>query len=196
MPAASRPRRSDPTRARILAVARRRFALEGYDGTTIRSVAADAEIDPSMVMRYYGSKEGLFTAATNVDLRLPDLRDVPREQWGVRLLRHFFERWEGRADEETLALLLRSAATNAHAAERLRTVAGTQIAEALARAGADEPERRAALAATQMVGLAFCRHVLRFPAIVAATPADLIDDLGATLQRYVAEPLGGPRRPS
>ena len=96
-----RPRRSDPTRARILEAAKRRFAQDGYDGTTIRAVAADARIDPSMVMRYYGSKDGLFVAAADVDLDLPDLTQVPRRQWGRRMVRHFFERWEGGEGDST-----------------------------------------------------------------------------------------------
>jgi AcrR family transcriptional regulator len=183
------PRRSDPTRARILEAARRRFAREGYDGTTIRAVAADAGIDPSMVMRYYGSKDGLFAAAADIALDLPDLTQVPRRQWGRRMVRHFFERWEGRPAGPTLGLLLRSAATNAHAAERLRTIAATQIAHALERAGVDQPQRRAALMASQMVGLAYCRHVLRLPVLASAEPEDLVPDIGRTLQRYMTAPL-------
>jgi AcrR family transcriptional regulator len=186
---APRPRRSDPTRARILEAARRRFAHQGYEGTTIRAVAADAGIDPSMVMRYYGSKDGLFAAAADISLELPDLTQVPRRQWGRRMVRHFFDRWEGRPGEPTLGLLLRSAATNAHAAERLRTIAGTQIAQALERAGVDQPERRAALIASQMVGLAFCRHVLRVPLLASAAPEDLVPDIGRTIQRYMTAPL-------
>jgi AcrR family transcriptional regulator len=185
-----RPRRSDPTRARILDAARRRFAQDGYDGTTIRAVAADARIDPSMVMRYYGSKDGLFIAAADVDLDLPDLTQVPRRQWGRRMVRHFFERWEGTGDQ-TLALLLRSAATNSHAAERLRAVVPVQIAETLERAGVDQPERRAALMASQMLGVAYCRYVLAVPFIAQAEPDDLVGDLGRTMQRYMAGALAG-----
>src|SRR5215207_215214 len=113
------PRRSDPTRARILEAARRRFAREGYDGTTIRAVAADADIDPSMVMRYYGSKDGLFAAAADVDLHLPDLAAVPRDQLGETLVRHWVARWEGGQSDELLIVLLRSAVTNERAAEQL-----------------------------------------------------------------------------
>ncbi len=73
-PAASpAARRSDTTRTAILTAARERFAADGYERATIRSIAKDARIDPSMVMRYYGSKEGLFAAVLDVDLRsLPD----------------------------------------------------------------------------------------------------------------------------
>ena len=186
-----RPRRSDPTRARILEAAKRRFAQDGYDGTTIRAVAADARIDPSMVMRYYGSKDGLFVAAADVDLDLPDLTQVPRRQWGRRMVRHFFERWEGGDGDSTLALLLRSAATNDHAAERLRAVVPVQLARALEHAGADQPERRAALMASQMLGVAYCRYVLAVPFIAAAAPQDLVADVGRTMQRYMAGALAG-----
>jgi AcrR family transcriptional regulator len=58
--------RSRAARDAILTAARRRFTEEGYERTTIRTVAADAGIDPSMVMRYYGSKDGLFSAAVDV----------------------------------------------------------------------------------------------------------------------------------
>jgi hypothetical protein len=63
--------------------------------TAARGVAEDAEIDPSMVMRYFGSKEGLFAAALDVDLALPDLSPVPRDQVGVALAGHFVDHWEG-----------------------------------------------------------------------------------------------------
>ena len=184
-----RPRRSDPTRARILEAARRRFAQQGYEGTTIRAVAADAGIDPSMVMRYYGSKDGLFAAAADIALELPDLTQVPRRQWGRRMVRHFFDRWEGRAGGPSLGLLLRSAATNAHAAERLQAIAVTQITGALERAGVDHAERRAALMASQMVGLGYCRYVLGVPLLATAAPEDLVDDIGRTIQRYITAPL-------
>jgi Bacterial regulatory proteins, tetR family len=40
---ATRPRNASQTRADILSAARRRFATEGYEGTTLRAVAAEAE---------------------------------------------------------------------------------------------------------------------------------------------------------
>jgi AcrR family transcriptional regulator len=188
-----RRRGPSTTRGAILDAARRRFADAGYDATSIRAVAADAGIDPSMVMRYYGSKDGLFAAAADIALDLPDLTQVPRRQWGRRLVRHFFDRWEGRPGEPSLGLLLRSAATNAHAAERLQTIAVTQITHALERAAVDQPQRRASLLASQMVGLGYCRYVLRVPLLATAAPEDLVDDIGRTIQRYLTGPLSAAR---
>jgi AcrR family transcriptional regulator len=183
-------RRSEPTRARILEAARLRFAHEGYEATTIRAVAADARIDPSMVMRYYGSKEGLFAAVADLDLNLPDLAAVPRREWGRRLARHFFERWESTEGESVLGLLVRTAATNDHAADRLRTLVDGQVAVRLRAAGVDHPERRAALVFTQMLGLAYCRYVLSLPEIASAPADELAPELGRTIQRYLTMPLG------
>src|SRR5262249_59852032 len=85
-------RRSDGTRAAILKAARERFAADGYERATIRAIAQDAAIDPSMVMRYYGNKEKLFAAASEFDLDLPDVSAVPRERLGAVLVGHLLDR--------------------------------------------------------------------------------------------------------
>lgn len=82
---APRTRRSDATRAAIVAAAREQFAAHGYQAATIRGVASAAGIDPALVMRYFGNKEGLFAAAAEFDLRLPDLRSLSRGTVGAVL---------------------------------------------------------------------------------------------------------------
>ncbi|MEU4677252.1 TetR family transcriptional regulator [Micromonospora sp. NPDC023737] len=181
----TRPRRSDATRAAILQAARDRFAAEGYERATIRAIAADARIDPSMVMRYYGNKEGLFAAAAEFDLRLPDLTTVPPGQLGEALIRHFLSRWEG---DETLAALLRAASTNPGAAERMRAIFADQITAAVAAFDTDPAAaaRRAGLVAAQTLGLAFTRYIVQLPPIVTMTPEELIAWVAPTLQRYLS----------
>ncbi|MBM7083181.1 TetR/AcrR family transcriptional regulator [Micromonospora humidisoli] len=180
-------RRSDATRAAILTAARQRFAADGYERATIRAIAADARIDPSMVMRYYGSKEGLFAAAAEFDLRLPDLTDQPTDQLGEVLVRHFLDRWEG---DGTLVALLRTAATNQGAADRMRAVFTDQLGAAVAAVVPDPAQapRRAGLVASQMLGLALTRYVLRLPPVVDMPPADLVTWLAPTVQRYLRAP--------
>jgi AcrR family transcriptional regulator len=187
----TRRRRSDETKAAILAAARRRFAADGFERTTIRAIAADAGIDPSMVMRYYGSKDGLFAAAADLDLQLPDLTAVPRERLGDTLVRHWVERWEGGFADELLIVLFRSAITNETAAEQLRTVFGAQVAKAVAAVVDDRAEAatRAGLVSTQMLGLALCRYILRLPPVVALDLDTLIATVADTVQRYLTGPL-------
>lgn len=174
----------------ILAAARERFAADGYEKATIRTIAADARIDPAMVMRYFGSKEKLFAAAADVDLHLPDLSTVPPDRLGPTLVGHFLDRWE---DDEVLMVLLRTGVTNEAAAERMRSIFAAQLGPAVARSGADPAtgRARAGLVASQVLGLALCRYVLRLPPVVAMTRAEIVAWLGPTLQRYLTGPAPG-----
>ena len=163
-----KPRKSDTTRARIIEAARERFRKEGYERTTIRKVARDARIDPALVMRYFESKRGLFDAAMSVELRIPDLTDHPRDKLGEALIAHFLKRWE-EPDDDSLQLLLRSSASNEEAAERMRMVFRDQIVGLVTRLRGDEAMSRdiAALIATQTIGLAYTRYILKLPPLVA-----------------------------
>ncbi len=186
-------RRSDATRSGILAAARVRFAADGYERATIRAVAADARIDPSMVMRYFGSKEGLFAAAAEFDLQLPDLASLPRASIGEAVIRHFLRLWDS-GDE--LQLLLRTGATNASAAERMQQIFAEQLVPGIAAiqpAGTPKAEiaDRAGLAASQVLGVAMCRYVLRLPPMASMAPATMVSWLAPTLQRYLAGPAPG-----
>jgi AcrR family transcriptional regulator len=180
--------RSAPTRRAILAAARARFAAEGYERTTVRAVAADAGIDASMVMRYYGSKEGLFAAAADIDLRLPDLQDIERDHLGEVLTGHFFSLWEGESQDEALIFLLRTAATHEGAAQLMRDVFDHQVL-AISSALVDHGVRRAGLVGSQLLGVALCRYVLKLEPIASQDPDQLMVDIAGTIQRYLTEPL-------
>lgn len=185
-------RKSDRTRRAILRAAKEQFAEHGYDRTNIRAIAALASIDPSMVMRYFGSKEGLFAAAVDVDLALPDLRSVPRAELGRVLTNHFIARWEGELSDDVLVLLLRSAVTNEQAAARLRTVFLEQVATVLAPVVEPaELQRRAGLVTSQMLGLALTRYLLRIPGLADRPEDDIAADIAPTIQKYLAGPLPG-----
>jgi AcrR family transcriptional regulator len=177
------PRRSDHTRAAILDAARRRFAAHGFERTTIRAVAADAEIDPSMVMRYYGSKDRLFDAALDVDLRLPDLAAVPSGELAGTLVRHFLGLWENDSSGGGLLLLLRSAVTNEQAAARTHEIFAGQIAPAMSAAlGAERAAACGGLVSAQLLGLALTRYLLRLPAVTALTREQITDTLTPAIQ--------------
>lgn len=180
------PLRSQPTRDRILAAARKSFATEGFERTTIRSVASMAGIHPSMVMRYYGTKEGLFAAAAVFDLQLPDLTAVPRQRVGVTLIAHLLDRWEDRGSGDDLPALLRLATTHEGARARLIEIFHQQVAPAIARVCAsDLAFQCAVLISTQTIGLAFTRHVLKLPAVVAMSRELLIERIGSIVQASI-----------
>jgi AcrR family transcriptional regulator len=187
--------RSRAAREAILAAARRRFTDHGYDRTTIRLVAFDAGVDPSMVMRYYGSKDGLFAAALDMDLKLPDLSDLDKAQQADVLARHFVAMWST-DNGSALTLLLRSAVTHEAAAERLRAAFTEQVAPMVrtmhdATLGSDV---RAGPVSTHLLGFALTRYVPRIPPIVDLDDDDLVALAARTLHRILVEPV--PTRPS
>jgi AcrR family transcriptional regulator len=185
MPTTAGPRRrgADATKAAILTAARERFAADGYERATIRAIAGDADIDPAMVMRYYGSKEKLFAAAAEFDLRLPDLTGLPRERVGEALVGHFLERWES---DDILLALLRAAATNEAAAERMRRIFAEQVGPTVSElAGDRDAGTRAGLVGSQIIGFALCRYVLRLPPVTAMSRTEAVGWLGPTIQRYL-----------
>lgn len=187
-----KPLRSQPTRDRILEAARRLFCDIGYERTTIRAVAAEADIHFSMVMRYYGSKEGLFAAAATFDLDFPDLTQVARDQMGRTLVRHFLKRWEAR--DRDLPGLLQVCITHPDGRALLLAIFRKQIAPMVAGiTGPRHAAERAALISTQMLGLALTRYVLELPSVVGLSQDVIERHIGATLQAYLTEGIAAPK---
>ena len=183
-------RKSERTRAAILKAAQELFAELGYARTTVRDIAARAAIDPAMVMRYFGSKDALFARATAIDLKLPDLTKTAPAQFGDTLIRHFLDIWEGPSSTGILTILLRTSASDEDVAAKTRNVFAGQVLPMLARVAAPaEVATRAGLIATQLLGLALCRYVLKVPPIVAMTPERIIASFGPLLQRHITGEL-------
>jgi AcrR family transcriptional regulator len=180
----TRAEQGEATRASILAAARQRFAADGYERATIRAIAVEAGIDPSLVMRYFGNKEGLFVAAAEIDLRMPDLSKVSRSKLGAALVEHFLQRWES---DHILKALLRAAATNELAAERMRAIWAGQPAPAIAAIGLDSRTAgiRAALISSQFLGFAYSRWILKLPTLAKMSHADVVRWMGPIIQQYL-----------
>jgi AcrR family transcriptional regulator len=189
VPGAGGPRSAETRRA-ILDAARSAFAARGYEQTTIRAVAAAAGIDASMVMRYYGSKAGLFAAAATADLQVPDLRAVPAERWGEVLVRYLVERWEDSSRDDELILLLRTAVTSEAVAAQLQDVLTRLLAEPIAalgdRLGDGRAAERSGLAGAQLLGLALCRYILRQEPLASLPADEVVAAVAPSVQRYLS----------
>jgi AcrR family transcriptional regulator len=181
----TKPSKSERTRAAILAAAQELFGTLGYENTTIRDVAAKAAIDPAMVIRYFHNKDELFARAAAIDLELPPLGTVPRDRIGEALATHFLNVWEGAHSAKGMAIMLRSAASNEFAAGKIRDVFARQVGPAIVALGspATAPQR-AALVSTQLLGLALCRYILKFPPIIAMSQDEVVAQIGPVLQRH------------
>ncbi|MDI5962840.1 TetR family transcriptional regulator [Streptomyces sp. SL13] len=191
-PAGSRA--GDPgTRERILGAARTLFAERGYDKASIRAIAQAAGVDAALVHHYFGAKEQVFEAAVEVSFA-PALGatealtegTVDRSEAGERLARYFLDVWENPATRAPLLAVLRSAVTNETAATVLR---GFVLRRLLSRVVGelDQPDAalRAQLAASQMIGLAVTRYVLKIEPIASVPTEELVARIAPTLQRHL-----------
>jgi AcrR family transcriptional regulator len=178
--------RSAGTRRAILAAARATFAARGYERTTIRAVAARAGVDASMVMRYFQSKAGLFTAAVTLDLQVPDLRSVPASRRGELLVRDFISRWEDPLRDDELTALLRTAATSETVAGQVQAVLSLLITEPIAALGDARAAERGTLIAAQLLGLALCRYILGFEPLASLPADDVVAAVAPSVQRYLS----------
>jgi hypothetical protein len=124
----------------------------------------------------------LFASAADFDLQLPDFSSVAPDQMGAELVRYFMDRWER---DEALVVLLRSSTTNAEAAQRMQEIFAGQLLPVITKINAGDAPRRAGLIATQVLGLALCRYVLRLPPVVAMSRDEVVEWLGPTIQRYL-----------
>jgi AcrR family transcriptional regulator len=181
------------TREAILDAARAGFHEEGYAGATIRGIAARAQVDPALVHHYFGNKRTLFVAAMKLPVDPQQivgmLLQADTDSLGERLVRLFLSIWEG-TDTSPFVALIRSAMSEEAAARMLGDLIAQEIIGPVAAAlGTDHPELRAALAGSQMVGLAMLRYILRLEPIASSDQELLVSALGPTLQRYLTGEL-------
>jgi AcrR family transcriptional regulator len=178
--------RSQPTRDRILEAARAIFGRDGYDRATIRAIAAEADINPAMVMRYYGNKESLFAAATNAPVDPADFQTVPKSRLGEAVIRHVLEAWDDPERSDTQRAILLAALSDEDARTRYLQQHQQNYAALLARLGDSRRSiEAAALMSTQIIGLLVTRYILRVPRLVSMSSEQLIREVGQTLQGYV-----------
>lgn len=177
--------RSAGTRRAILTAARSAFAAHGYDQTTIRGVATAAGVDASMVMRYFGSKAGLFAAASTAALQPPDLSAVPTAQRGEALTRYFVGRWEDPASREDLMMLLRASVTSDAVAAQLQSVLERMMVAPVAAVGVSDAAERGGFLATQLLGLAFCRYIVRQEPLASLSVDQVVAAIGPSVQHHL-----------
>lgn len=186
-----RPRNADATRADILSAARVRFGADGYERTTLRTIAADVGVHPALVIRYFGDKEGLFAAAIDFSVDLPDLTGVAPGDLAELLLPRFFAVWENNG---AFLSLLRSAATSPAAAARMREIFATQVAPTLHTIAPDCPTERGGLLGSFVIGLATSRYILKTPGIAELDRDDLTRWAAPVMQQILTGPAPAKTR--
>ena len=140
-PAASeaprRTRDSIATRKGLIEAARELFEEKGFSGATVRAIGERAKVDPALIARYFGNKEGLYIAtladeSTEAGARYAGLDP---EQVVSRL----FARWDERG-RTPVARAMAAAELDQQVLEQIHSLVAFRLreplAEGLAEAGA------------------------------------------------------------
>ena len=104
-----RSRDAVATRRAILEAATIRFGQESYDRVGLREIALDVGVDAALIVRYFGSKEGLLKECL-ADTMFPAVTSRgKRSDFGKNLMAVFNDERAHRVELNSLKLLLRCA---------------------------------------------------------------------------------------
>jgi len=178
------------TRDAILAVARRRFAIRGYDATSLRDIATAAKVDPALVIHYFGTKEGLFVAATGLpdglSVLFENLAPLPLHDFAAALVRAYLQLIDSEGSRNAILALVRSAVSNDKAAAMLREFLTAQLLPVIGRfTPHPDAQLRASLVTAQLIGIATQRHVIRLEPLVKATPDEIVALAAPAIEQYL-----------
>ena len=184
----------------MLAAAKTRFAKDGYEKTTLRAIADDAHVDPSMVLYLFGSKEELFRESLRLIIdptALVEALTGTEGDIGTRMVRTYLGVWESSDSAETMRAMLASATSNPDAHEAFRSFMQNYVLTAVSGVlGGDEHARlRAMLAASSLVGTALLRYLMNVPPLSELDTEQVVRLVAPTVTRYLtadAEELGLP----
>jgi AcrR family transcriptional regulator len=178
------------SRDTVLRAAKRGFAAHGYEKTTLRAIARDAHVDPSMVLYLFGSKAELFRQSLRLVVD-PDVLvaavSTGHGDIGWRLARTYLQIWEQPETAHTMISMLQSTTSNSDAHEAFRAFMQDVVLTAVSAAlGGDEHARlRVMLAATNMVGTALLRYVMAVPPLSTFSVDEVVALIGPTVHRYL-----------
>lgn len=177
------------TRRDILAAAREQFA-RGYNGASMRAIARDAKVDPSLIVQFFGGKDGLFIATIAEALRPGEELDAVlrggRGNLGPRLARWFFGLWEDPARRYPIQAVLLSAASHPTAEQLLRRFITEEVVSRVAGASPRKNARLwAELAGSHLIGTALVRYVYKIPPLSEMPTAKLAKTVGEVLDGYL-----------
>lgn len=188
---------SPDTRSAILDAARAAFVDHGYQGATLRRIAADAGVDIRLIAHHFGSKKGLFAAAMTLPLSPSEVLERalagPPETWAAGILTAALRAWDAPGTGQPLLRLLQSALTDP---EQRPALAGFLERELVGRIEerlqGPHARRRATAAASVIAGMIVSRYVLEVAPIRDMSEREVVATLRPLLQAALQPPVRRP----
>jgi AcrR family transcriptional regulator len=196
-PRGRRPGAGD-TRDDVLRAARELFAEVGFERATIRAIAARAEVDPALVLHWFGTKDDLLAAALELPVDVEQLTadlDPDSDLLGVEIARRMLSTIDANPElRARMAAMLRTGLGHEHAAAALRDLISRSVLPTLGRfARPEDRALRVTLVGTHVSGLMLGRYVLRVPGLADAPIDQVVAAVGPVLQHYLRADLHLPR---
>lgn len=171
------------------------FGARGYEGASMRGIAADAGVDPALIRHYFGDKPTLFAAAmtsrTGMLERIGDALDGPREGLAARFADAYLGLWDDPEVAPVLRAIVGTALTSPEVAATMqRLILGVVERVIASKAGADLDPERVALAGMQLLGVAFGRHVVGVPGVAGVPRAQLVASVSPAIEATLASDGG------
>ena len=185
--ATMRPGAGALTKEAIGTAARRLFARQGYAGTSVRAIAAEAGADPALVIRHFGSKEQLFLESVAIEGRFDHVTNGPLESLGRRLVESLLTE----APELTFSTwraMLRATDSDLVRSRLIAAMEEMFIEPLAPRLSGPHPQLRARLVAASISGLLDAVAILGDRLIVEASVDQLVELYGASIQAIVDGP--------
>ncbi|BCW51518.1 TetR family transcriptional regulator [Arthrobacter sp. StoSoilB13] len=126
---------SDHSREAILVAARKLFAEQGFDGTSLRQVAREASVDPAMVHHFFKGKDELFASSVELpadpEQVLAGVETLEPEARAEALVRAVVRLWEGPAQPGLVAFVRGTIGSKAKTALLRETVSRTILSRVM-----------------------------------------------------------------
>jgi len=175
-------------RERILASARSAFADKGFDGASLRAIAADAGVDASLISHYFGDKSGLLVATMQLPLNPVEVIGTVlaggSDGLARRLLTTLLRTWDEHPDVITgvIRTVLASSDAGSPFAQMMRSLVLPRL---MAVMSGENRELRATLVMSQVAGLAVAKYALQLAPVRDASSEILVDHYAPSLQRLI-----------
>jgi AcrR family transcriptional regulator len=145
----------------------------------LRSIASEAGVDPALLIHYFKTKKGLFLAAMGLPAPhlVPSggLGSLSRREAADLLVRRYLAAVDSDEGRNAILALVRSAASNEQAATLLREFYTNEVLRSVRElAGNDDKEMKATIVASQLIGIAVLRHIVRVDRLARAIPEEVV----------------------
>ncbi|MFJ8825841.1 TetR family transcriptional regulator [Streptomyces sp. NPDC102467] len=184
-PAARRD--AEATKAVIVKAARYLLARHAHGDITLKAVADRAGVSPPLILKYFGSKDALFSGVMNFEADVESFLDAPPADLGRHMVRHVLTGQAERGADPILRIVF--APLHGEQGEILRANFRTQVSGALAgRLAGEDAGLRAELAVSMLLGLGVMYGIARGPHVWAADIEEVVDRYAPAVQAVLRAP--------